>query len=197
MGGSHKKYPPSRGGSPKCLGGSHYPPWTTPQNGGESTKMGGSLGGSHNFQNSSDYPPKWGGVSGGVRFLDRIDTRVISRGARKTTEIPLLPLEMSKILRASHEKSSKSPLFALRILLKNLCTSRKFWFSIQVQIVSFYHSPAKCELFGSTKINLQCFLRFFCDISRVNRDFRTFPREARSFFFYSEGKLEGFYARSA
>ena len=39
--------------------------------------------------------------------------------------------------------------------------------------------------------------RFFVDISRVNRDFSTFPREARFFLEYSEGKLKGFYARSA
>ena len=39
--------------------------------------------------------------------------------------------------------------------------------------------------------------RFFVDISRVNQDFSTFPREARFFFEYSKGKLKGFYARSA
>ena len=39
--------------------------------------------------------------------------------------------------------------------------------------------------------------RFFVDISRVNQDFSTFPREARFFFEYSNGKLKGFYARSA
>ena len=38
--------------------------------------------------------------------------------------------------------------------------------------------------------------RFFVDISRVNRDF-SFPARSAKKIEYSEGKLKGFYARSA
>ena len=102
--------------------------------------MGGSLRGSQ--------------ISGQDRH--QIGQKFSSRVAQKTTEIPLLPLEILKNF------------FALRAK----------------KIIKITYSPL--EMSAKCKVNLQRSLReaqdTFYDISRVKHNFRTFPREARRKF---------------